>query len=126
MNFDMTFIYTSSLNIILLLFIFAAVGYILQDGAHGPFLSKKLYKYIHLMLGIVVISDIWLIVESNFWRLSMPIYQYKLFLTIILIIVSVLFERSQTQKFIYRSIVTVTLFMIIYSLSFYIESYSNA
>ena len=66
MNFDMTFIYTSSLNIILLLFIFAAVGYILQDGAHGPFLSKKLYKYIHLMLGIVVISDIWLIVESNF------------------------------------------------------------
>ena len=24
------------------MFIFAAVGYILQDGAHGPFLSKKL------------------------------------------------------------------------------------
>ena len=125
MNFDATFIYTSTLNIILLLFIFAAVGYILQDGAHGSFLSHKLYKYIHFLFAISVLTEIWIIIESNFWLLSIPIYRYKLFVTFILIIVSVLFEKSRFPNFLYRSITTVVLFMIIYSITFYLESFNN-
>ena len=125
MKFDVTFLHLCSVNIILLLFIFAAIGYILQDGAKGAFLSKKLYRYVNIMLAVAVVSGVWLLSESNFWRLSLPNYQYKIFITVILIAVSVLFEFSKNQKFAYRSIVTIILFMIIYSISMYLGSFSN-
>jgi hypothetical protein len=121
----MIFLHLCSVNIILLLFIFAAIGYILQDGAKGTFLSTKLYRYVNIMLTIAVISGVWLLSESNFWRLSLPNYQYKIFISIILITVSVLFELFKMQKFAYRSIVTIVLFMIIYSISMYLGSFSN-
>ena len=125
MKFDVTFLHLCSVNIILLLFIFAAIGYILQDGAKGAFLSKKLYRYLNIMLAVAVVSGVWLLSESNFWRLSLPNYQYKIFITVILIAVSVLFEFSKNQRFAYRSIVTIILFMIIYSISMYLGSFSN-
>lgn len=125
MKFDVTFLHLCSVNIILLLFIFAAIGYILQDGAKGAFLSKKLYRYVNIMLAVAVVSGVWLLSESNFWRLSLPNYQYKIFITVILIAVSVLFEFSKKQRFAYRSIVTIILFMIIYSISMYLGSFSN-
>ena len=125
MKFDVTFLHLCSVNIILLLFIFAAIGYILQDGAKGAFLSKKLYRYVNIMLAVAVVSGVWLLSESNFWRLSLPNYQYKIFITVILISVSVLFEFSKNQRFAYRSIVTIILFMIIYSISMYLGSFSN-
>ena len=125
MKFDVTFLHLCSVNIILLLFIFAAIGYILQDGAKGAFLSKKLYRYVNTMLAVAVVSGVWLLSESNFWRLSLPNYQYKIFITVILIAVSVLFEFSKNQRFAYRSIVTIILFMIIYSISMYLGSFSN-
>ncbi len=125
MKFDVTFLHLCSVNIILLLFIFAAIGYILQDGAKGAFLSKKLYRYVNIMLAIAIISGVWLLSESNFWRFSLPNYQYKIFVTIILIVVSVLFHLSKMQRFAYRSIVTIILFMIIYSISMYLGSFSN-
>lgn len=125
MKFDVTFLHLCSVNIILLLFIFAAIGYILQDGAKGAFLSKKLYHYVNIMLAVAVVSGVWLLSESNFWRLSLPNYQYKIFITVILIAVSVLFEFSKNQRFAYRSIVTIILFMIIYSISMYLGSFSN-
>ena len=125
MKFDVTFLHLCSVNIILLLFIFAAIGYILQDGAKGAFLSKKLYRYVNIMLAVAVVSGVWLLSESNFWRFSLPNYQYKIFITVILIAVSVLFEFSKNQRFAYRSIVTIILFMIIYSISMYLGSFSN-
>ena len=125
MKFDIIFLHLCSVNIILLLFIFAAIGYILQDGEKGAFLSKKLYRYVNIMLAIAVVSGVWLLSESNFWRLSLPNYQYKVFITIILITVSVLFELFKMQRFAYRSIVTIILFMIIYSISMYLGSFSN-
>ena len=125
MKFDVSFLHLCSVNIILLLFIFAAIGYILQDGAKGAFLSKKLYRYVNIMLAVAVVSGVWLLSESNFWRLSLPNYQYKIFITVILIAVSVLFEFSKNQRFAYRSIVTIILFMIIYSISMYLGSFSN-
>ena len=125
MKFDITFLHVCSVNIILLLFIFAAKGYILQDGAQGAFLSKKLYRYVNIMLIIAVGSGIWLLSESNFWRLSLPNYQYKIFISVILITVSVLFEVLKMQRFAYRSIITIILFMIIYSISMYLGSFSN-
>lgn len=125
MKFDIIFLHLCSVNIILLLFIFAAIGYILQDGSKGAFLSKKLYRYVNIMLAIAVVSGVWLLSESNFWRLSLPNYQYKIFITIILVTVSVLFELFKMQRFAYRSIVTIILFMIIYSISMYLGSFSN-
>ena len=125
MKFDMTFLHVCSVNIILLLFIFAAIGYILRDGAKGKFLSDSLYRYFHIMLAIAVLSGIWLIAESNFWRLALPNYQYKIFVSVILVIVSVIFGLSGTKQFSYRSVVTIVLFMIIYSISMYLGSYSN-
>ena len=126
MKLDMTFLHLCSVNIILLLFIFAAIGYILQDGAKGTFLSKQLYRYVNIMLTIAVLSGLWMISESSFWRLSLPNYQYKVFMSVILIIVSILFEVFNHHRFAYRSIVTIILFMIIYSISMYLGSYSNA
>ena len=125
MKFDIIFLHLCSVNIILLLFIFAAIGYILQDGEKGTFLSNKLYRYVNIMLAIAVVSGVWLLSESNFWRLSLPNYQYKVFITIILVTVSVLFELFKMQRFAYRSIVTIILFMIIYSISMYLGSFSN-
>ena len=125
MKFDIIFLHLCSVNIILLLFIFAAIGYILQDGAKGAFLSEKLYRYVNIMLAIAVASGVWLLSESNFWRLSLPNYQYKIFITVILVTVSVLFELFKMQRFAYRSIVTIILFMIIYSISMYLGSFSN-
>ena len=125
MKFDVTFLHLCSVNIILLLFIFAAIGYILQDGAKGAFLSKKLYRYFNIMLAVAVVSGVYLLSESNFWRLSLPNYQYKIFITTILVMVSVLFKFSKNQRFAYRSIVTIILFMIIYSISMYLGSFSN-
>ena len=125
MKFDIIFLHLCSVNIILLLFIFAAIGYILQDGAKGAFLSEKLYRYVNIMLAIAVVSGVWLLSESNFWRLSLPNYQYKIFITVILVTVSVLFELFKMQRFAYRSIVTIILFMIIYSISMYLGSFSN-
>ena len=126
MRLDMTFLHVCSVNIILLLFIFAAIGYILQDGAKGKFLSSTLYRYVNIMLGITTLSGMWLISESNFWRLSLPNYQYKIFISAILIAVSIIFELSNTKGFPYRSIVTIVLFIIIYSISMYLGSYSHA
>ena len=121
----MTFLHVCSVNIILLLFIFAAIGYILRDGAKGKFLSDSLYRYFHIMLAIAVLSGTWLIAEANFWRLSLPNYQYKIFVSVILVIVSVIFGLSGTKQFSYRSVVTIVLFMIIYSISMYLGSYSS-
>ena len=125
MTIDITFLHVCSVNIILLLFIFAAIGYILRDGAKGKFLSSTLYQYFNIMLSIAVLSGIWLIAESNFWRLSLPNYQYKIFISIILIIISIIFALAKTRQYSSRPIITIVLFMIIYSISMYLGSYSN-
>ena len=125
MKLDMTFLHVCSVNIILLLFIFAAIGYILRDGAKGKFLSQTLYRYFNIMLIIAVLSGMWLIAESNFWRLALPNYQYKIFISTILIIISIIFEFSKAKQYPYRAIVTIVLFMIIYSISMYLGSYSH-
>ena len=126
MKLDITFLHLCSVNIILLLFIFAAIGYILRDGSKGSFLSTQLYKYVNIMLIIAILSGAWLLSESNFWRLALPNYKYKIFMTTILITVTVLFELSQFKKFPSRAIITITIFMIIYSISLYLGSFTNA
>ena len=125
MHFDIKFLHICSVNIIILLFIFAAIGYILQDGSKGRFLSQTLYKYFHITLSIAIISGVWLIAEDGFWRLTLPNYKYKVFMTLILIIISIIFALDKNLRQQYRSVITISLFMIIYSISMYLGSYGN-
>ena len=125
MQFDIKFLHICSVNIILLLFIFAAIGHILQDGPKGKFLSQTLYKYFHITLGVAIISGIWLISENGFWRLSLPNYKYKIFISIILVIITVIFALNGNQRHRHRSAITIILFIIVYSISMYLGSYNN-
>ena len=124
MQFDIKFLHICSVNIILLLFIFAAIGYILQDGKKGRFSSYTFYKYFHIILSVAIISGIYMIIQEQ-WRWSLPHYKYKIFITIILIIISGLFFLDKNLHQRYRPVITFVIFMIIYSISRYIGSYGN-
>lgn len=124
MQFDIRFLHISSINIILLLFIFAAIGHILQDGPKGKFLSHTLYKYFHIMLFIAIVSGVWMTIQQP-WLWTLPNYKYKIFMSIILVITSILFFMDKNLRQPYRSIITVAIFMIIYSISMYIGSYGR-
>ena len=124
MQFNIKFLHISSVNILLLLFMFAAIGYILQDGSKGKFLSHTLYKYFHIILSIAIISGIWLIIQQP-WIWSFPNYKYKIFMSTILILTSVLFFIDKKLRQPYRAVITISIFMIIYSISMYVGSYGS-
>jgi len=124
MQFDIKFLHICSVNIILLLFIFAAIGYILQDGKKGRFSSHTFYKYFHIILSVAIISGIYMIIQEQ-WKWSLPHYKYKIFITIILIIISGLFFLDKNLHQQYRPVITFVIFMIIYSISRYIGSLGN-
>ena len=120
----MKFLHIWSVNIILLMFIFGAIGYIFNEQRNKRILTTQLLKYYHIILIIALTTGIIMIIENVFW-LSLPIFQYKIFFTIILILLSLFHVKILPNKSNIRSIVTILIIICIYSISMIIGSYTN-
>ena len=120
----MKYIHIWSVNIILLMFIFGAIGYILNQKTNKQIITNQLFKYYNIILAITIVSGLLMIIINQFW-ISFPIFQYKLFATFFLITLSFLHSKFFLQQSNTHSILTVILIIGIYSLSLLIRSYSN-
>ena len=120
----MKYIHIWSVNIILLMLIFGAIGYILNQKTNKQIITNQLFKYYNIILTITIISGLLMIIINQFW-ISFPIFQYKLFVTFFLIILSLLHSKFFLQQSNTHSKLTIILIVGIYSLSLLIESYSN-
>ena len=120
----MKYIHIWSVNIILLMFIFGAIGYILNQKTNKQIITNQLFKYYNIILAITIISGLLMIIMNQFW-ISFPTFQYKLFVTFFLIILSLLHSNFFLQQSNTHSILTIILIIGIYSLSLLIGSYSN-
>ena len=120
----MKFLHIWSVNIILLMFIFGAIGYIFNEQRNKRILTTQLLKYYHIILIIALTTGIIMIIENVFW-LSLPIFQYKIFFTIMLILLSLFHVKILPNKSNIRSIVTILIIICIYSISMIIGSYTN-
>ena len=120
----MKFLHIWSVNIILLMFIFGAIGYIFNEQKNKRILTTQLVKYYHIILIVALTTGIIMIIENVFW-LSLPIFQYKIFFTMMLILLSLFHVKILPNKSNIRSIVTILIIICIYSISMIIGSYTN-
>lgn len=120
----MKFLHIWSVNIILLMFIFGAIGYIFNEKRNKQILTSQLFQYYHIMLAVTFITGIIMIVENMFW-LRLPIFQYKTFISIMLILLSVLHMKFLPKQSNARSAITILIVISIYSISMIIGSYGN-
>jgi len=120
----MKFLHIWSVNIILLMFIFGAIGYIFNETKNKQILTKKLLMYYHIILAVTLITGLIMILENMFW-IQFPIFQYKIFITIMLVLFSLFHIKFIPQKSNIRSIITIILVICIYSISMVIGSYTN-
>ena len=120
----MKFLHIWSVNIILLMFIFGAIGYIFNEKRNKQILTSQLFQYYHIMLAVTFITGIIMIVENMFW-LRLPIFQYKTFISIMLILLSVLHMKFLPKQSNARSAITILIVICIYSISMIIGSYGN-
>ena len=121
----MKFLHIWSVNIILLMFIFGAIGYIFNEKTNKQILTPQLLKYYHIILGIGFVTGIIMIIENVFW-LRLPIFQYKIFFTIMLTLLSIFHLKLLPNKLNIRSILTILIVICIYSISMIIGSYTDA
>tara|TARA_B100000700_G_C15039032_1_gene854297 strand:- start:1183 stop:1548 length:366 start_codon:yes stop_codon:yes gene_type:complete len=121
----MKFLHIWSINIILLLFIFAAIGFIFNEKRSKKVLTAKLLKYYHIILSITILTGLLMIVDNLFW-IQFPLFQYKIFIIGLLVTLSVLHKRFISSQSNIRSILTILLVIIIYSISMIIGSYAHA
>ena len=119
------FLHIWSINIILLLFIFAAIGFIFNEKRSKKVLTAKLLKYYHIILSITILTGLLMIVDNLFW-IQFPLFQYKIFIIGLLVTLSVLHKRFISSQSNIRSILTILLVIIIYSISMIIGSYAHA
>ena len=119
----MKFLHIWSVNIILLMFIFGAIGYIFNEQKNKQIITPQLLKYYHIMLIIAVITGVAMIVENIFW-LRFPIFQYKLFITTALVLLSIFHLKLLPGKSNIRSIITILMIISIYSVSMIIGFYT--
>ena len=119
----MKFLHIWSVNIILLMFIFGAIGYIFNDKTEKQIITPTLFSYYHIMLIIAAITGLALIIENAFW-LRFPIFQYKVFVSIGLGLLSIFHFKFLHGKSNIRSIITILLVICLYSISMIIESHA--
>ena len=120
----MKFLHIWSVNIILLMFIFGAIGYIFNEQKNKRILTDQLLKYYHIILLLAFGTGIIMIIEKSFW-MRLPIFQYKIFFTITLVLLSIFHMKILPNKSNIRSIVTILIVICIYSISMIIGSYTN-
>ena len=122
MTLYMKFIHIWSVNIILLMFIFGAIGYIFNEKSSKVILTDRLLRYYHIMFIIAIISGTVMVIENNFW-MSFPTFQYKLFVILMIIAASLLSRRLFPSTSNIRSILTIALIILVYSISLLIGSF---
>ena len=120
----MKFLHIWSVNIILLMFIFGAIGYIFNEQKNKRILTAQLLKYYHIILLVAFGTGMIMIIENTFW-MRLPIFQYKSFFTITLVLLSIFHMKILPNKSNIRSIVTILIVICIYSISMIIGSYRN-
>ena len=120
----MKFIHIWSVNIILLMFIFGAIGYIFNEHSDKRIITSMLFRYYHFMFLVAILTGIAIIAENIFW-IRLPIFQYKIFVVSSLALLSVFHLKILKQKSNIRSIVTILLVICIYSISMIIGSYAH-
>ena len=120
----MKFLHIWSVNIILLMFIFGAIGYIFNEQKNKRILTAQLLKYYHIILLVAFGTGMIMIIENTFW-MRLPIFQYKIFFTITLVLLSIFHMKILPNKSNIRSIVTILIVICIYSISMIIGSYRN-
>ena len=113
-----------SLNLVMLLIIFSAIGYILNEGADKYILTKRLQRYVMYFIFIALICDIIKIYYNPFWILF-PTMHYKILSLVTTIIVSQSYLKILDIKQNYRSVLIIFLFRISYSLMIFIDSKSH-
>ncbi len=116
------YIHLWSVNIILLMFIIGAIGYILNEEKQQYIISTRLLKYINYILSISLISGIIMLLINTYW-ISFPKFLIKLSVIMILFGVMVHFRRRIEHHSNMRSVIIIILFMAIYSISMLIGSY---
>ena len=119
------YIHTWSLNFVMLLLIFSAIGYILNENLDKHIITKRLQKYISYLLIIALISDIIKIYNNPFW-ISFPTMQYKILSITAAIILSQSYRTIFDMKQNYRSVLIIILFLISYSFLIIIASKAYA
>ena len=120
----MKFLHIWSVNIILLMFIFGAIGYIFNEKSNKRILTTQLLKYYHIILAVAFTTGIIMVIDNVFW-LRLPLFQYKMFISMMLILLSIFHMKFLSNKSNIRSIITILMVICIYSLSMLIASYSN-
>ena len=117
-------IHVWSLNLVMLLIIFSAIGYILNERKDQYILTKRLQRYVMCLISIALISDIIKIYYNPFWILF-PTMNYKILSLVTIIIVSQPSLKILNIKQNYRSALIIFLFLISYSLMVFIDSKSH-
>jgi len=120
----MKFLHIWSVNIILLMFIFGAIGYIFNDTKIKRILTSKLLQYYHFILFITFMTGFVMVIQNIFW-IHFPLFQYKIFIASMLILLSLFQKRLFPYKSNMQSIITILIFICIYSISMLIGSYIN-
>ncbi len=116
------YIHLWSVNIILLMFIIGAIGYILNEEKQQYIISTKLLKYLNYVLSISIITGIIMLLINTYW-ISFPKFLIKLSVIMILLGVMIQFRKTIEHHNNLRSTIIIGLFIIIYSISMLIGSY---
>jgi len=124
MSFYIEYIHIWSANIVLLLFILSAIGHILQDNDKNSPLSKKLIQYYNIILLILVLTGCIMLISNQFW-ISFPIFKYKLILVTLLISLSIIYYLYQNKSKKINPIFLILSFLAVYSISMIIGRYTN-
>ena len=111
-----------SVNIILLMFILGAIGYILNEEKQKYIISTNFIKYFNYLFSIAVITGLYMLVVNNFW-ISFPTFLIKVSIVMILAGVAMIYRRQLEQHNNIRSMLIIILFILIYSMSLLIGSY---
>ena len=116
------YIHLLAVNIILLMIIFGAIGFILNPQKQQYFISKKSLSYLIFLLLLSIVTGLIIITNNIFW-LSFPKLIIKVISTVILLIISISIYKNIAMHNNKTSTLIIVFFMIIYSISLLIGSY---
>ena len=116
------YVHIWSANIILLMFILGAIGYILNQKTQKKIISDQLLKYFNYTLSLAIATGVYMIMVNTYW-MTFPKFLMKVSVTIALATLSIVSLRQLDRHNNLRSILIIALFVAVYSMSLLIGSY---
>ena len=116
------YIHLWSVNIILLMFILGAIGYILNQEKQQYIISINLIKYFNYVFCVSIITGLCMLAVDNYW-ISFPKFIIKISIVMALAAIVITYRQRLDLHNNFRSIVIIVLFIMIYSISLLIGSY---